>query len=235
MTTPSVTEHGPAVGKPSEEPGSSLALLGISPSTVRVIRYFVVHPETPVHGRHLQRILGLGSASVQRDLERLVAMGALERIQSGRLVQYRPVSASTLWEALRILVLEGTEATAIVRDALCDVSGIDAAFVFGSTAKGTARPDSDIDLFVVESPTMDRRALNTQLVYAGLILNRQINTVKYSPLALAERLGNAQHAAHRFVRELLEGPKRWVVGSADVLRPLATASGIAMARASAAA
>ena len=213
----------------------SLALLGIAPSTVRVIRYFVVHPETPVHGRHLQRILGLGSASVQRDLERLVAMGALERTQNGRLVLFRPLLESKLWDALRILVLEGADASAIVRDALCDVCGIDAAFIFGSTARGTARPDSDIDLFVVESPTMDRRALNTQLVYVSAVLNRQINTVKYSPLALAERLGNAQHAAHRLAHELLEGPKRWVAGSEAVLRPLAAAAGISLAGATAAA
>ena len=211
------------------ESAGLLTLLGVSPSTARLIRYFVVHPESPVHGRQLQRALGLGSASVQRDLERLVAVGALERMRNGRLVQFRPAPMAKVWEALRILVREGTDASDIVRDALSDVSGIDAAFVFGSTARGTARPDSDIDLFVMESPTLDRRALNTQLVYVGVLLNRQVNTVRYSPLALAERLGDAQHAAHRFARELLEGPKRWVSGSVDVLRPLAAAAGIALA------
>ena len=73
--------------------------------------------------------------------------------------------------------------------------------------------------------------MHAQLFHVALVLNRQVNTIKYSPLALAERLGNAQHVAHRFVRELLEGPQRWVAGSADVLRPLAAAAGICLASA----
>lgn len=229
------TRAKPKTAEQRSESAGLLALLGVSPSTARLIQYFVVHPENSVHGRHLQRVLGLGSASVQRDLERLVGIGALERTRDGRLVQFRPAPAAKVWEALRILVREGADAPDIIRDALSDVSGIDAAFVFGSTARGTARPDSDIDVFVVESPTLDRRALNAQLVYAGVALNRQVNTVRYSPLALAERLGDAQHTAHRFARELLEGPKRWVSGSADVLGPLAAAAGIVMAGVTAAA
>lgn len=209
-------------------PTGVLELLGVAPATTQILRYFVVHPEVAVHGRHLQRVLGVGSASLQRDLERLVVLGALERVPDGRLVRYRPVPTSKIWRAVQLMVSDSPDAAMLVQAALCDVLGIIAAFVFGSTANGTARLASDIDVFVIESSTLDRRALNQQLFNVSLVLGREVNAVRYTLQALGERLGDPTHTAHRFTRELLAGPKHWVVGSAEDLRPLAAAAGIAL-------
>lgn len=203
-----------------------LALLGVSGSAARLLRYFTLHPQSTAHARQLQRQLRLGSASVQRDLERMVVLGALERITQGRVVQFRPVTTSTLWQAVRLLIAEYDDPAALLRDALCDVQGIEAAFVFGSTANGTARPDSDIDLFVVETPDIDRRALHRQLFEVGLLLNREVNAVRYTTQALAERLGQPNHAGGRFILNTLEGPKRLVAGTVAAILPLVTAAGL---------
>jgi predicted nucleotidyltransferase len=117
----------------------------------------------------------------------------------------------------------------LVRDALIDVTGIQAAFVFGSIAKATHRKDSDVDVFVVEDEAVDRKALYRQLAEVGLLLGREVNTVRYTAQALAERLGNRDHAASQFVREVLKGPKRWVAGAAAAIQPIATAAGVSMA------
>lgn len=206
----------------------ALALLGAAPSAVRIIRYFLLRPDSAVHARRLQRILDLGAASVQRDLGRLVGLGALERFREDRLIQYRQATESPLWTAFRTLLSTAADPTTLVGDALRDVRGVHAAFIYGSTAKRTRREDSDVDVFIVEDSNADRKALLGQLAEAGTLLQSEINTIRYTPQALAERLNDSRHAGAHFVREVLAGPKLWVAGDPELLRPLATAAGVQM-------
>ncbi|MGH7631941.1 MAG: nucleotidyltransferase domain-containing protein, partial [Gemmatimonadales bacterium] len=92
---------------------------------------------------------------------------------------------------------------------------------FGSTAAGTARADSDVDLLVV-GDSVDTRALHRGLAEAGLLMGREVNPVRYSRTELATRLAGGT----RFVREALAGPKAWVAGTASVVAPIAIAAGI---------
>jgi predicted nucleotidyltransferase len=219
--------HGrDAVEHVHSAPSDALTLLGVASSAVRILRYFLLRPTGAVHARHLQRVLNLGAASVQRDLERLVGLGALDRSQEGRLIRYRMVAASPLWTAFRILLGTAADPTTLVQDALRDVRGVQAAFVYGSTAKQTRGKDSDVDVFVVGDANVDRRALLGQLAEAGVLLQSEINTIRYTPQSLAERLNDSTHPGAHFVREVLEGPKYWVAGDPESLRPLTTAAGV---------
>lgn len=205
----------------------TLGALGVSPATAQLLRYFVLRPDGSPHRRHLQRILGLGSRSIDRDLARLVALGALDRIPDGRLVRYRVNSRSRLWGAVSVLIATGANPASIVRDALRGIEGISAAFVFGSVASDSADEDSDVDVFVVETQHLDRRALHLQLFQAGALLGREVNAIRYTAQSLADRLGDAHHPAARFIRGVFGGPKCWVAGGAAALLPLATAAGVA--------
>lgn len=211
-------------------PANALEVLGLSPSAEKILRFFLLRPRTQVHGRKLQRLLGLGGRSLQRELTRLVIVGALERIEHGRLVHFRARSDAPLWKAFRVMLAGYAEPASLVCDALRDVSGIQAAFVFGSIANATHTEDSDIDLLLVEDTSVDSKLLHTQLAEVGLVLNREVNTIRYSAQALAERLGDSDHAASHFVREVLQGPKRWVAGREEAIRPIATAAGISLAQ-----
>jgi predicted nucleotidyltransferase len=136
------------------------------------------------------------------------------------------VPASPLWTAFRILLGTAADPTTLVQDALRDVRGVQAAFVYGSTAKQTRDKDSDVDVFVVGDASVDRRALLSQLAEAGVLLQSEINTMRYTPQSLAERLNDSTHPGAHFVREVLEGPKHWVAGGPESLRPLTTAAGV---------
>jgi predicted nucleotidyltransferase len=203
-----------------------LDLLGVPAAEARMIRYFLVRPDGRPHLREIQRVLDLGGASVQRALNRLVALGALERIEEDGRTLYSVAQGLSVWRALRLLESETTDPAPLMREALIDVKGIEAAFVFGSMATGDIHDDSDVDVLVVEQPSLDRRKLNRRTAEAGLLLGRQVNTVRYTPEALAERLGDPSHPAWGFVHEVLRGPKKWVAGAADALVPLATAAGV---------
>ncbi|MBX6332638.1 MAG: nucleotidyltransferase domain-containing protein [Gemmatimonadaceae bacterium] len=202
--------------------------LGIAPAAARLIRYFALRPDARPHMRQVQRVLGLGGASLQRELERLVGLGLVERSVDGRHVRYHTNETSPLWAPLRLLITAAADPIALLRDALLDVPGVEAAFVFGSFAHGQPRATSDVDLFILEGRTFDRQTFFRRLTEVGLLSGREVNAQRYTEQRLAERLSNPEHPGAAFVREVLAGPKRWVAGSADVLTPLATAAGITM-------
>lgn len=156
----------------------------------------------------------------------MLALGVLERLREGRLVRYSVVEDSRVWGAIRILASDGTDPTTLLRAALADVPGIQTAFVFGSTAEGTQREDSDIDILVLEDPTVDRKKMLRQLGEVELLLRREVNAVCYTPQSLAQRLGDRQHPAWSFVRNVIRGPRRLLVGSLATIVALATAAGM---------
>ena len=195
-----------------------MRLLGLSPALVGILRYFVLRPDAEPRLRELQRLLGLSSASTQRELARMVALGALERRVRGREVRYVAVTtpdAQKVWRVLRTLVRDLSAPVTLVQEALRDVPGIEAGFVFGSEARGAARPDSDVDVLVV-GDAIDTRAMHRRLVEAALLMGREINPLRYSRAQFAERL----RSGAGFVRDVLRGPKAWVAGSAAALPSL---------------
>jgi hypothetical protein len=100
------------------------------------------------------------------------------------------------------------------------VAGIDVAFIYGSVAAGTAGPASDVDVFVI-GDTVDARALQTQLLEAGLVLGRGVNAVRYTRRELAERLASGK----RFVREAFGGPTLLVAGDPSRIEPIVISAG----------
>ena len=214
----------------SRRPVTMLDALGVPTSAEKAVRYFATHPTARPYARELQRTLGVGGASAQRDLDHLTEIGALRRVVDGRLVRYVAQPSSRFWRGVRLLIADPDNPADLLRDALCDVAGVKAAFVFGSVAKGTARPDSDIDIFVIANADADPRPLHRQLAEAAVLLGREINPTRYTIEKLAERLGNTALPGSRFVREVLVGPKQWVAGTPAVLAPVALAAGISLDR-----
>ncbi|HYW07148.1 MAG TPA: nucleotidyltransferase domain-containing protein [Longimicrobium sp.] len=177
-----------------------------------------VRPDEAPHGREIQRRTGLTPRSLQTELARLQNLGIVERRPDGRRVRYALNELSPRWRALRNLVRELADPADVLRDALADVPGIAAAFVFGSMARGDFREDSDIDLFILDEGVPDdllaRRTLDV-----GVLLRREVNPVQMSAAELARRIATGSG----FVRDVLRGSKLWVAGNEDAL-DAATAS-----------
>ena len=84
--------------------GPDLDCLGVPTATAKLAAYFALNGSARPTVRELQRTLGLASASVQRDLDRLVRAGALVTKVDGRLVRYVAQAESPVWAAVRLLV-----------------------------------------------------------------------------------------------------------------------------------
>lgn len=205
-----------------------LAMLGLRGSRIDLLRYFAIHPDDRVHLRRLEQLFGARSASFQRDLRALVELGAVRRIDGeSRRVEYDVIRSWPLWSAIRTLVAELSDPAVLVREALRGVRGVEAAFVYGSQATGRARPDSDVDVFVL-GDDIDRRTVLRSFAEVGILTGRQVNAGVYTRMKLADRIGQPDSPARRFLRDVLTGPKTWVAGDSDALLPIAAAAGIAL-------
>jgi predicted nucleotidyltransferase len=181
-----------------------------SEARARLLAHFVVHPDGCDHVRALERHTGLGKRSLQVELARLEAMGLVRRERDGRRVVYRR-DENRQWRAVESLVAEYAPGL-VLRDALRDVPGIDAAFIFGSVARGDARPDSDIDLLVL-GDRIDDGELGAALLQTALVLDRPVDVKRYD----AERFVRDRIPGASFLAAALAGPMHFLVGSPEAL------------------
>ncbi|MHB8837516.1 MAG: nucleotidyltransferase domain-containing protein [Gemmatimonadaceae bacterium] len=190
-----------------------------------LVRYFTVHPERVPHIRALMRETGLNARSMQIEIARMESLGLVRRERStdDRRVGVRLVPDHPAWTALRTLVRVLAQPEDVLKMTVAGLPHVAAAFVYGSVASGDAAPESDCDFMVVTAPEATRddqhaieKALAVQTGETSRALGRELQVVVYSARELRTRAG----AGRGFVPRVMEGAKRWVVGSEGVLASL---------------
>jgi predicted nucleotidyltransferase len=193
---------------------SPLASLLGSDARARILVHFVVYPQSRLSVRALGRRTGVaGKRSLQIELDRLEGLGLLERLREGRMVLVGRNHSHPQWPALASLVQEYAPAL-ILESVLADVPGLEAAFIFGSFARGDARPDSDIDLFVY-GEGIPEGAVGKALLDASVVLDRPVDAKRYD----APTFRRDARPGASFLASALHGPKLWLLGSPDRLPP----------------
>jgi predicted nucleotidyltransferase len=115
-----------------------------------------------------------------------------------------------LYDDIRGLVEKTSGLTAVLRDAL-EPAHVRVAFVFGSMADGSAKPESDVDLMIVGDLTL--RGVMKHLSGVGARLAREVNPHVMTPQEFAKR----RKARDHFLSTVLGGPKLFVIGEAHDL------------------
>jgi predicted nucleotidyltransferase len=183
-----------------------------SEARARLLAHFVVHPESREHVRSLERHTGLGKRSLQAELARLEAMGLVRREVENRRVLYVRSGYTPQWRAIESLVGE-YGISLLLRDALAGVPGIEASFIFGSLARGDARPDSDVDLLIYGT-TIEFEELSRAFSDIALALDRRVDIKLYD--GPARFLADSRPGAS-FLPHALAGPKIWLIGCESAL------------------
>lgn len=173
----------------------------------RLLLFFAVHPEEALHVRELYRRTGLGMASLQKELQRLQRLALIHQTADGRKIVYRLDMGSERWRAMRALVRSLADPAEVLREAFRGVPGVEAAFVFGSQARGDTRPDSDVDLLLV-ADEQAARAVQDAVSEAESLIGCDVDVITYSPAALREKL----RAGNAFLERVRREPKQWVCG-----------------------
>jgi predicted nucleotidyltransferase len=194
---------------------SSLAALFPSMAMARLVIFFAVHPGARYHVRELSRLTGLSSASLQHELKRMAQIGALVREDEGPRTYYRADESHRSWYAWMVLLRASARPTDVLREALVDAPDLQGAFVFGSTARGDTRPNSDVDVFLIGSRQAQTEA-GLRLGEAEFLIGREVDVVGYDTEQLTARM----RSDNGFIRRVLSEPQEWVRGSMDLTKLL---------------
>lgn len=190
-----------------------------STAMTRLLLYFAVHPDEALHVRELRRRTGLAMASLQNELRRLHGLGLLTRETQGRRIVYRLAGESPGWPPFRGLIRQFAAPVEVIREAFAGVDGVEAAFVFGSEARGDTRPDSDIDLMVIGSEDV-HAAVRDPLSEAESLLGRDVDVVAFTPELALDRA----RSGHAFFQRVLRDPRQWVAGDPGTIERLKEAA-----------
>lgn len=192
---------------------SSLAALFPSMAMARLVIFFAVHPGARYHVRELSRLTGLSSASLQHELRRMAQLGALVREDEGGRAYYRADESHAVWRAWFLLLRASARPVDILREALVGASNLEGAFVFGSSARGDARAESDVDVFLIGSRTA-RNEVSDRLSEAEFLVGRELDVIGYDREQLAARI----RSRNAFIQRVMDEPQEWVLGGPELIR-----------------
>ena len=188
----------------------SIATALFSDSQSRVFQWLFGHPEREFHLSELRRLTGLGSASLQRELNRLAKAGLVRSERVGNLRRFKANSQSPVYGELVGLTRKTLGVEPVLREALLPLApGLQAAWVYGSVAKQTDTAQSDIDVMLIGENLRLAKVLEL-LVPLEAQLGRKINPTCYTPAEFQRRRAEPDS----FVNRVLAQPILPLMGDA---------------------
>jgi uncharacterized protein len=178
---------------------------------------FFGRPDEAFYLNELVRTLNVGTGAVQREVKNLAKAGLVVKMKKGNRCFYKANRDGDLFPEIREIVSKtSVERTpAVMRKALRPLEPhIAAAFVFGSVARKTAKPESDIEVLIVGDVTM--KDVLARAGKAEAVLHREINPILYTTDEFKARLRERNH----FLTAVMAEEKNFVIGDAGELERL---------------
>ena len=183
-------------------------------SQAKVYLWIYGQPERSYHLSELRRLTGLGSASLQREINRLVVAGLANSTLKGNQRQISANRQSPLFKELSDLTRKVLGAAALLTEALLPIERkIEIAFLYGSVAKQSDNAESDIDIMIVGSDLTLSELLD-QLLPVEEMLCRKVNPTCYTVGEFKKRLSDTDS----FVNKVLSQPIIQLFGNMDDFR-----------------
>jgi len=177
-------------------------------SQIRVLRWLYGQPDRDYHLNELLRLTGLGSASLQRELRKLVEAELVRSERVGNLRRFQANRESPVYGELVALTQKTLGVQPLMREALAPLKPkLEAAFIYGSIAKGTDTAKSDIDVMLVGKNLLLSKVLEL-LVPLEAQLGRKINPTLLTPAEFNRRKAERDS----FVNRVLAQPTLPLIG-----------------------
>ncbi len=173
-------------------------------------------PDRSFHTNEIIRLTHSGTGAVQRELEKLAAVGLITAQSIGNQKHYTANCGSPLFTELRSIVLKTFGLADVVKQAIAPIaSQIYIAFIYGSIAKQEDTATSDIDLMLV-CDNLTYADLFKLLEESEVKLGRPIHPTFYSPSEWKRKY----QANNHFLAQIIKQPKIFLIGSEDELSKL---------------
>ena len=182
---------------------------------IQLLSVFVVHPDSLFHARLLATMTGAHYSAVWKELHNLEQVGFLLSERSAHVKTYQVNPHFPILPELRAIMLKTVGLGDALRQALTASAAIEAAFVYGSFARGDLDQSSDVDLMLIGNVDLTQLALTVSQLEKDL--GRAVNYNVYSPVEWAEKL----RAKEPFIANVLAEPKIMLIGNEDGLRKTA--------------
>ena len=179
----------------------SIATALFSDSQSRVFRWLFGQPERSYHLNELLRLTGLGSASLQRELNRLAEAGLVRSERIGNLRRFQANPQSPMYGELVGLTRKTLGAQPMLREALLPLApDLQAAWIYGSVAKQADTAQSDIDVMLIGKNLLLGRVLKL-LVPLEAQLGRKINPTCFTPAEFKRRRAERDSFVNRVLSQ----------------------------------
>jgi len=190
--------------------GMAISSALFTDSQSRLYVWLFGQPDRAYHLNELRRLTGLGSASLQRELNRLAMAGLVDAQAVGNLRRFQANPQSPVYTELVALTRKTLGTVPVLRNALLPLlPHLQSAWVYGSVAKQTDTARSDIDVMLVGNDLLLNQVL-TALEPAEAQLGRKINPSCYSPQEFERRRAEPDS----FVNRVLSQPTLPLIGDA---------------------
>lgn len=180
-----------------------------TPVAMRLIGLLYLSPESSFR---LTEVLGALRGTVGRRaaiyaLNRLVADGFVEKLETGDAPRYRANPRNYIFDELKSIAAKTLGGFEELIEEIERDDNVVSAGIFGSFAKDRQRPDSDVDLLLIVRDPED-------LIFFDLLgrlesitgrAGRQINATSYTEAEFAAR-------SSTFLQQVLDGPVIWLKG-----------------------
>lgn len=179
----------------------SIAKALFTDSQTRVLRFLFGQPEREFHINELLRLTGLGSASLQRELKRLAEAGLVSSVRVGNLRRFQANAESPVYGELVALTRKTLGVEPMLREALEPLAPkLEAAFIYGSVAKGTDTAKSDVDVMLVGKNLLLAEVLEL-LMPLETLLGRKINPTCLAPAEFKRRRSQPDSFVNRVLAQ----------------------------------
>ncbi len=185
-----------------------------SKSRAAIIERLFVNEPRKMHLRELARACGLSAPNMLRTANALSNLGVLRVESDGNQSLFSANRDSPFYEPLKQMVEKATDPVPMLAT-LFSGNDADIAFVYGSRATGTARPDSDCDILVIGGGGLRR-------ITALLAPVRERVSVELNPYVLdAAEFRRRMEASDHFLGEVMASPKIFLKGDENELEAMA--------------
>lgn len=175
----------------------------------RVLGLVFGHPERRYQSAELIRLAGSGTGAVHRAVSALAQAGLITVTRVGNQKHYQANRESPVFSELNRLIVKTVGVIDPLREALAAVArDIEAAFVYGSVARGTETAASDIDLLVISDRLRYPEVIEA-LLPAERTLARPVNPNVVTRADWRAKREQPGSFANRIVRQ----PRLFVIGS----------------------